>query len=72
MRGHEDNFKAYQRSDFLASRLEVKWSLLIYWARRCKAIYMTLKEHFETEKSNHLHQVLNIQLAGVKIQVTCM
>ena len=25
---------------------------------------MTLKEHFETEKSNHLHQVLNIQLAA--------
>ena len=22
--GHEDNFKVYQRSDFLASRLEVK------------------------------------------------
>ena len=59
-----------QRSDFLASRLEVKWSLLIYWAGRCKAIYMTLKEDFETEKSNL--QVLNIQLAGVKIQVTCM
>ena len=33
---------------------------------------MTLKEDFETEKSNHLHQVLNIQLAGVKIQETCM
>jgi len=42
-----------QRSDFLASLLEVKWSLLTYWARRCKAKYMTLKEDFETEKSNH-------------------
>ena len=42
-----------QRSDFFATRLEVKWSLLTYWARRCKAIYMTLKEDFETEKSNH-------------------
>ena len=55
--GHEEQLQSVhmtnQRSDFLASRLEVKWSLLIYWARRCKAIYMTLKEDFETEKSNH-------------------